>query len=115
MRPREWVRIHDTLEAITIAEQIVGEPGVDPRLSIVEKLALQRTIEIVSEASRHIPASAKAAHPSTPWRLIADIGNVLRHGYRDVDDKIILEVGQIDLPSLRVVLQQILAELDRPD
>lgn len=112
MRPREWVRIHDMLEAIETAEQILGEQRVRPALTTVETLALQRTIEIVSEASRYIPEPTKAAHSSTPWRLIADIGNVLRHGYRDVDNRIIQDVGHIDLPALKVVLRRILADLD---
>lgn len=45
----------------------------------------ERCIEIVSEASRHIPHERKAEHPQVPWRNVADIGNVLRHGYRLVD------------------------------
>ncbi|HET6466865.1 MAG TPA: HepT-like ribonuclease domain-containing protein [Geminicoccaceae bacterium] len=49
----------------------------DPML----RRAVERCIEIISEASRHIPAELKAAHPGIPWRAVAGIGNVLRHEY----------------------------------
>jgi hypothetical protein len=39
------------------------------------RLATQRGIEIVSEASRHLADDIKAKHPEIPWRDIAGIGN----------------------------------------
>ncbi len=42
---------------------------------------VERGIEIVSEASRRLPADMKARHPEIPWRKVAGIGNVLRHDY----------------------------------
>ena len=35
----------------------------------------------VSEKLLHIPQSDKDNHPQIPWRDIAGIGNILRHGY----------------------------------
>lgn len=43
--------------------------------------AIERNIERISEASRRLPDDLKAGYPSIPWRDIAGIGNVLRHGY----------------------------------
>lgn len=67
------------LDAVVIAEKILARHGPAPVLDDVETLALQRAIEIISEASRHIPEETKARHATTPWRRIADIGNTLRH------------------------------------
>jgi len=43
------------------------------------QLGIERCLEIISEASRHIPDDAKARHPEIPWRRVADIGNRIRH------------------------------------
>lgn len=63
--------------------------------------AVERCIEIVSEASRHIPAELKSQHPDQPWHEIAAIGNLLRHHYQRVDDFIIWKIATRSLPALR--------------
>jgi uncharacterized protein with HEPN domain len=45
------------------------------------RAAYERLLEIVSEASRHVPLELRQRLPSIPWRDIADLGNRLRHGY----------------------------------
>ena len=49
----------------------------------------QRAIEIISEASRHVPDQLKNMHPNIRWRSIVGIGNVLRHEYHAISDKVI--------------------------
>ena len=45
---------------------------------------VERGLEIISEASRHLPEAMKARHPIIPWSKVAGIGNVLRHDYERV-------------------------------
>jgi uncharacterized protein with HEPN domain len=54
--------------------------------------AVERGIEIVSEASRHIPDELKQRYPHIYWREISAIGNLLRHEYGRVEDRIIWRV-----------------------
>ena len=49
--------------------------------------AVERCLEIISEASRGIPDAEKARETSVPWTNVAGIGNVLRHDYSSVDVK----------------------------
>ena len=56
--------------------------------------AIERSLEIISEASRRIPDTEKAKHPNIPWQDIADIGNYLRHQYHDLNEKILWDVTQ---------------------
>jgi uncharacterized protein with HEPN domain len=42
---------------------------------------VERSIEIIAEASRRIPDDLKAIRPEIDWRAIAGIGNILRHEY----------------------------------
>jgi uncharacterized protein with HEPN domain len=44
----------------------------------VLQMALERAIEIISEASRRIPDDLKDEAPEVPWKKVAGIGNVLR-------------------------------------
>lgn len=74
--------------------------------------AVIRNLEIVSEASRHVPPELKAAAPQIAWREIADFGNWLRHGYDGVDDHILWDTIQRDLPALLVVVRNF---LERPE
>ena len=71
--------------------------------------AVTRCLEIISEASRRLPSAMKERHPSIPWRRIAAAGNVYRHDYEDVAANYVWDTVQIDLPLLRIVVEQELA------
>ncbi|PTM98517.1 HepT-like ribonuclease domain-containing protein [Mycoplana dimorpha] len=68
------------------------------------RLAVQRAIEIISEASRHIPDELLQRAPHIPWRSIRGMGNILRHEYHRIADDIIWHVAIDDLPRLKAVL-----------
>ena len=105
-------RLEDILEAIDEAQRFTaGMRFEDYLANPLVRRGVERCIEIVSEASRHIPAKRKAAHPEVPWRNIADIGNVLRHGYRLIDHDLIWAVVREHLPALRVVVETIRQEI----
>jgi uncharacterized protein with HEPN domain len=74
--------------------------------------AVERNLERVSEASRHLPDEILAKHGKVPWRQVRDLGNVLRHGYDALDDEQVWEIVVRDLPSLRAAVEAMLAELD---
>lgn len=63
--------------------------------------AVERNIEKISEASRHVPAELKALHPQIPWRKVAGVGNWLRHGYEGIDDPIVWRIAIDELTPLR--------------
>ncbi|MBA3812300.1 MAG: DUF86 domain-containing protein [Caulobacteraceae bacterium] len=73
---------------------------------------VQRGIEIVSEAAWRIPSELQATRPEVRWAQIMGIGNVLRHEYHRVSDRIIWNVVQVDLPPLKVAVSAIEASLD---
>ena len=73
------------------------------------KAAVERWMEIISEASRHIPAERKAKFPDLNWRDIAGFGNVLRHDYEAVQPDILWDSARDDLPKLRDVIETMIA------
>lgn len=44
---------------------------------------VERNLEILSQASRRLPQTAKEAERQIQWRAIAGIGNVIRHDYHE--------------------------------
>lgn len=62
--------------------------------------AVTRCLEIISEASRRLPPDLLHRHPAVPWRNIRDAGNIYRHDYDGVQERIILETVKRSLDDL---------------
>ena len=43
------------------------------------KRAIERGLEIISEASRRIPNELRDTRPDIPWKRVFALGNLLRH------------------------------------
>jgi uncharacterized protein with HEPN domain len=99
--------LRDIINHIDLALSFVA--GYD-RASFLEDLrtvyAVTRCLEVISEASRRLPADVKARHPSIAWRQMAGAGNVYRHDYEDVAAQYVWETVQLASPPLRVVVEQ---------
>jgi uncharacterized protein with HEPN domain len=74
--------------------------------------SVERSLEIISEASRLLPAALTEAKPEIPWRKVADFGNVLRHAYFAVNPDIVLRIAKDDLAPLRDALLSMRDNLD---
>ncbi|KJC47445.1 hypothetical protein UP09_09745 [Bradyrhizobium sp. LTSP885] len=99
------LRIHDMLEAIRgIDKALVGKTIRDYERSWLLRSAVERGIEIILEASRHLSGDLKAQHKDVRWMDIAGIGNILRHDYQRVDATIIWKAVKDDLPPLKAAL-----------
>jgi uncharacterized protein with HEPN domain len=91
----------DIVEAIERIRNVAGDMTLEAFEADWEKQwVVERGIEIVSEASRHLPSETKARYPEIPWRNVADIGNVLRHAYRHVAPPVMWRLLQVHLPPL---------------
>jgi uncharacterized protein with HEPN domain len=108
-------RLTDIVEAI---ELIRGEmTGVTLQAFESDKRKrwlIERGIEIISEASRRLPAALKARHANIPWPKVAGIGNILRHEYELVAHDVLWHAVRDDLPVLEAVCrEELAAELAR--
>jgi uncharacterized protein with HEPN domain len=70
---------------------------------------VERGVEIISEASRHLTEELKARHPEIPWPKVAGIGNVLRHNYEAIAAPVMWKLVREDLPLLEKVCRDELA------
>lgn len=98
-------RLLDIIGNIDAARRFVSS------LSFAEFEADQRTVyatlralEIVSEASRHLPEAMRKRHPQIAWKNIRDAGNLYRHEYLKVSCETVWETVTESLPPLREVI-----------
>ncbi len=99
------VILTEMLETIALIETaLAGKTREDFGQDDILRLAVQRAIEIISEASRHLPDALLRQAPDIPWRSIRGMGNILRHEYHRVADDVIWNVAAGDLPALRTAL-----------
>ena len=103
------VRLEDIAEALAgIQAALSGVVFDDFAHSWPLQRAVERGLEIISEASRGLSEANKAAHPSVPWNDIAGIGNILRHEYHRVEPLIIWNITVEHLPVLADAVEKLL-------
>lgn len=72
--------------------------------------ATERALEIISEASRHLPDEVTALAPEIQWKQIRGIGNILRHQYHSIADEIVWAVVSDHMRPLKVAMLRIKAQ-----
>jgi uncharacterized protein with HEPN domain len=104
--------LDEILRAIDgIQEALAGKTFADFEREWLLTHGVQRGIEIISEATRHLPAEIKAKQPQIRWSSIAGIGSVLRHDYHSISHEIIWKVVRDDLPALKAAIKSIASSL----
>lgn len=95
-------RLDDINVRIAHIEIMLADRTIDDvREDEIAVAALERFLEVISEASRHLPARMKDARPEIPWRRIADLGNLIRHAYQHVDIKLLWAIYTDDIGPLK--------------
>jgi uncharacterized protein with HEPN domain len=98
-------RIEDILENIDRTRRFIGNYDFDAFVADTRTFyAVTRALEIISEASRHLPDEMKARSAHLDWRGIALVGNVYRHSYDNVESTLVWDVVTRDLEPLRVAM-----------
>lgn len=103
-------RLTDIVEAIElIRSELAGATFQSFEADRRKRWLVERGIEIISEASRHLNDELKARYPEIPWSKVAGIGNVLRHEYERVAHDVLWRVVSKDLPPLENACREELA------
>ena len=72
------------------------------------KRAFVRSLEIIGEATKKIPADMKEKYPVVEWRSMAGMRDRLIHNYFGVDYDLIWDVVKTKIPPLRKAIEGIL-------
>ncbi|MDP6270314.1 MAG: DUF86 domain-containing protein [Alphaproteobacteria bacterium] len=106
-------RLGHILTAIAAIRRYVADKNLEEFTNDRQLIdAVERNIERVSEASRHLPEELKTGFSYIPWREIAGIGNVLRHDYPSILPREIWATVTGDLPELEAAVSAMIEEIE---
>jgi uncharacterized protein with HEPN domain len=71
--------------------------------------AVIRNLEIIGEASKHIPPDIRDKYAEIEWRKISGLRDVLTHGYFGIDDEIIWDIVRNQVKPLLESVENIIS------
>jgi uncharacterized protein with HEPN domain len=63
--------------------------------------AVERRLEIIGEASKHVDYGTRERYPDIPWGDMARLRDVISHKYNQVDRSRIWKIATTDVPDLK--------------
>jgi uncharacterized protein with HEPN domain len=95
------VYLWDMLMAARAVQSFVkNRTTADYLADLMLRSAVERQIEIIGEAARHVLSTFQAAHPEIPWRPIQAQRHVLAHDYGEIRHERIWLVATAHIPDL---------------
>ena len=76
--------------------------------------AVVRSLEVMGEAAKRIPAEIRKKYPEIPWKRMTGMRDKLIHEYSGVDVEIVWGVVKMELPPLKPFFDQMLQDLEKP-
>jgi uncharacterized protein with HEPN domain len=71
--------------------------------------AVEMNLIVIGEATVMIPLEVQEAHADVPWHLMRGMRNRIVHAYFAVDERILWDTIQNDLPLLAKQLRELIA------
>jgi len=116
MKPQQnerWVfHLEQMVQAIERVERYVAGLTQQDFISDDKTVdAVVRNLEIVGEATHHIPNKIRKRTNAIPWTALRHMRNFLAHEYFDVDPNIVWETVSRDLQRLKKSLKHLLSDV----
>ena len=109
--PKEYLRhIYD--ECVYISTSCSNLSKSEFLDSETLKRAISRSLEIIGEATKKIPADFKLKWSSVEWRSMAGMRDRLIHEYFGVNYHIVWDVVESKIPLLKIQIEEILNQKD---
>lgn len=94
--------------ARTIKEFVTGVSYSQYQQDKKLRLAIERAMEIIGEAARHVSETFRQVHPEIPWQNIISQRNVLAHEYGEIRQELIWKVAANRIPELISLLEPLI-------
>jgi len=102
-------RLQHILEAIEHIEEFTLNVTESEYMNDIKlQAAVERKIEIIGEASKHLSDDLIQKYPNTEWLKIKAFRNIIVHEYFGVSQKIIWDSIKIRIPELKKTVLDIL-------
>jgi uncharacterized protein with HEPN domain len=111
MRPdeRDLAHLWDMLDAAQRIERLTA--GLDFAAFVDDErtsLAVERLLENVGEAARHVSPAQRERHPEIPWQGMVGMRNVLAHQYGVVDQRKVWQAAKEGIAVIIPLLEALL-------
>lgn len=110
MPHRSWeLRVVDIVDAIEIVLDYTAGMTLEQFVSDRKTIdAVVRNFIIIGEAASHLPEDFIEKHAALPWREMRDMRNIAAHEYFGVDNMVVWETIQNNLPPLLPMLRKLI-------
>jgi uncharacterized protein with HEPN domain len=117
MKPRELIDyLYDIKDAMNKAEIFLGEMDLDTLKKDDRTIyAVIRTLEIMGEAAKKIPADIRDKYPRIPWRELCAIRDKVIHNYFGVDLDVIYKTITEDIPEVKPFINEMINSLEEQE
>lgn len=87
-----------------------GRSRADYDTDLGLRRSVERATELIGEAATNISDQTRLRYSEIPWRKIIGQRNVLIHDYGDVDDELVWNLVELEIPKLELILDRIVKE-----
>ena len=106
---------HDPRKALEDMRRAAGRSLDDYRADEILRSVVERKFEIIGEALKRLQNADPSLAAQIPeQRDIISFRNVLIHGYDVIDDEVVWNIVQNDLPALKLRVDSLLASFNSP-
>jgi uncharacterized protein with HEPN domain len=101
--------LNDILSAIADIEEFTRGMSYETFSSDKKTVnAVVRSLEVIGEATKHIPSSFRKKHSDIPWSKMSGMRDVLIHDYMGIDLMTVWKVAQERLFEIKPLLEDLM-------
>jgi uncharacterized protein with HEPN domain len=107
------LRIQDILDCMNMIESYIKGKSED---DFYEDFQLQdsimRRLEIIGEATKHVPTVVREKYPEIPWKKMAGMRDVAIHDYGDIVTERIWSTVIKAIPKTKKLIEKVKKEIE---
>ncbi len=113
MKKDPSILLEHILDSIETIERVLPKSETEFAVDRDTQDIVIRRLEIIGEATRHLPDELKSKWPEVEWRQLMALRNFLIHEYFNVDIELVWRNVQNYLPVLKRVIEELLEEIKK--